>query len=74
MTKRTNNQNCIPRVEYFLKKKFEILGYEKFSEFIHFGLTSQDINNTAIPLLIKDFLEFESQQTHLHPSIKFFSS
>ena len=46
--------------EYFLKKKFKLLGFEKFSEFIHFGLTSQDINNTAIPLLIKDYLEFNN--------------
>ena len=55
----TITNHDVKAVEYFLKKKFEILGYEKFSEFIHFGLTSQDINNTAIPLLIKDFLEFE---------------
>ena len=47
--------------EYFLKNKFKLLGLEKFSEFIHFGLTSQDINNTAIPLLIKDYLEFNSK-------------
>ena len=47
--------------EYFLKKKFKLLGFEKYSEFIHFGLTSQDINNTAIPLLIKDYLEFNSK-------------
>ncbi len=48
--------------EYFLKKKFKFLGFEKFSEFIHFGLTSQDINNTAIPLLIKDYLEFNNKE------------
>ena len=47
--------------EYFLKNKFKLLGLEKFSEFIHFGLTSQDINNTAIPLLIKDYLEFNNK-------------
>ena len=47
--------------EYFLKNKFKFLGFEKFSEFIHFGLTSQDINNTAIPLLIKDYLEFNNK-------------
>ena len=51
----------VKAVEYFLKNKFEILGYKKFSEFIHFGLTSQDINNTAIPLLIKDYLEFNNK-------------
>ena len=50
--------------EYFLKKKFKFLGFEKFSEFIHFGLTSQDINNTAVPLLIKDFLEFNNKDNN----------
>ena len=50
--------------EYFLKKKFKLLGFEKFSEFIHFGLTSQDINNTAIPLLIKDYLEFNNKDNN----------
>lgn len=43
-------------VEYFLKEKFFHLGWERWSEFIHFGLTSQDINNTAVPLSIKDAL------------------
>ena len=47
--------------EYFLKKKFKLLGFEKYSEFIHFGLTSQDINNTAMPLLIKDYLELNNK-------------
>ena len=42
-------------VEYFLKEKFELLDLEKYSEFIHFGLTSQDINNTAIPLSLKEY-------------------
>jgi adenylosuccinate lyase len=37
-------------VEYFIKDKFEKLGLSQYKEFIHFGLTSQDINNTAIPL------------------------
>jgi adenylosuccinate lyase len=41
-------------IEYFLKEKFFQSGWGKWSEFIHFGLTSQDINNTAIPLSIKD--------------------
>jgi adenylosuccinate lyase len=41
-------------VEYFIKEKFEILGLKAFKEFIHFGLTSQDINNTAIPLSLKE--------------------
>ena len=46
----------VKAVEYFIKQKFEILGISEFKEFIHFGLTSQDINNTAIPLSIKDFI------------------
>lgn len=44
----------VKAVEYFLKEQFDRLGLEKHKEFIHFGLTSQDINNTAIPLSIKD--------------------
>jgi adenylosuccinate lyase len=44
----------IKAIEYFLKEKFFQSGWGKWSEFIHFGLTSQDINNTAIPLSIKD--------------------
>ena len=47
----------VKAVEYFIKKKFKDLNIHQFSEFIHFGLTSQDINNTAIPLSIKDMLE-----------------
>ncbi|MAX05138.1 MAG: adenylosuccinate lyase [Flavobacteriales bacterium] len=49
----------VKAVEYFLKEEFEKLGIEKFKEFIHFGLTSQDINNTAIPYLIKEAVEKE---------------
>ncbi|UII75533.1 adenylosuccinate lyase [Flagellimonas sp. HMM57] len=44
----------VKAVEYFIKKRFDALGLEKFKEFIHFGLTSQDINNTAVPLSIKE--------------------
>ena len=44
----------VKAVEYFIKEKFNELGLSEFKEFIHFGLTSQDINNTAIPLSIKD--------------------
>ncbi|HBE42330.1 MAG TPA: adenylosuccinate lyase [Bacteroidales bacterium] len=44
----------VKSVEYFLKERFIESGWEKWSEFIHFGLTSQDINNTAIPLALKD--------------------
>jgi adenylosuccinate lyase len=46
----------IKAIEYFLKERFFQSGWGKWSEFIHFGLTSQDINNTAIPLSIKDAL------------------
>ena len=44
----------VKAVEYFIKEKFDILKLEKYKEFIHFGLTSQDINNTAIPYSLKD--------------------
>lgn len=47
----------VKAVEYFLKEKFRVLKLEKYSEFIHFGLTSQDINNTAIPLSLKECYE-----------------
>ena len=46
----------VKAVEYFLKEKFKSLGYQEYSEFIHFGLTSQDINNTAIPLSFKEYI------------------
>lgn len=46
----------VKAIEYFIKEKFDQLGLEAFKEFIHFGLTSQDINNTAVPLSIKDGL------------------
>ncbi|MGQ1787768.1 MULTISPECIES: adenylosuccinate lyase [unclassified Saccharicrinis] len=44
----------VKAVEYFIKEKFDVLKLEKYKEFIHFGLTSQDINNTAIPYSLKD--------------------
>ncbi|SEB41844.1 adenylosuccinate lyase [Tenacibaculum sp. MAR_2009_124] len=47
----------VKAVEYFIKEKFDALNLQAFKEFIHFGLTSQDINNTAIPLSIKDAME-----------------
>ncbi|TFV94457.1 adenylosuccinate lyase [Algoriphagus kandeliae] len=47
----------VKAVEYFLKEKFDELGQEQYKEFIHFGLTSQDINNTATPLMLKEGLE-----------------
>lgn len=46
----------VKAVEYFIKDRFETLNIGEFKEFIHFGLTSQDINNSAIPLSIKDFI------------------
>ena len=47
----------VKAVEYFLKKRFKDLRLNEFAEFIHFGLTSQDINNTAIPLSLKEMYE-----------------
>lgn len=44
----------VKAVEYFIKERFDDLGLEPFKEFIHFGLTSQDVNNTAIPLSLKE--------------------
>ena len=44
----------VKAVEYFIKDRFDALGLEAYKEFIHFGLTSQDINNTAIPLSTKE--------------------
>ena len=44
-------------VEYFIKERMEADGFGLEKEFIHFGLTSQDINNTAIPMLILDALK-----------------
>lgn len=52
---KTTNHD-VKAVEYFIKSKFDDLGLGDFKEFIHFGLTSQDINNTAIPLSLKDAL------------------
>lgn len=50
---KTTNHD-VKAVEYFLKSKMEALGLNDYLEFIHFGLTSQDINNTAVPLSLKD--------------------
>lgn len=55
---KTTNHD-VKAVEYFIKKQFDRMKLEDFKEFIHFGLTSQDINNTAIPLLLKEFIERE---------------
>jgi adenylosuccinate lyase len=55
LEKTTNHD--VKAVEYFLKEEFEKMGMEPYMEFIHFGLTSQDINNTATPLSLKDAME-----------------
>lgn len=53
---KTTNHD-VKAVEYFLKEEFDKLGMTTSKEFIHFGLTSQDINNTAVPLSLKDAIE-----------------
>ncbi len=55
--KKTNHD--VKAIEYFLKNKFDLIGISPFKEFIHFGLTSQDINNTSIPLSIKNAINEE---------------
>ena len=55
-TEKTTNHD-VKAVEYFIKSKFDGLGLQDYKEFIHFGLTSQDINNTAIPLSTKEAFE-----------------
>jgi adenylosuccinate lyase len=55
----------VKAVEYFIKKYFEDRKLDKYKEFIHFGLTSQDINNTAIPLAMKEFMT-----TYMRPMIE----
>ena len=62
----------VKAVEYYLKERFRALGLQEYAEFIHFGLTSQDINNTAIPLSHKEAVEqiyapyFENLMSRLH--------
>ncbi|MCC8038952.1 MAG: adenylosuccinate lyase [Bacteroidales bacterium] len=53
---RTTNHD-VKAVEYFLKGCFDELGLEKYKEFIHFGLTSQDINNTSVPMSVREAIE-----------------
>jgi adenylosuccinate lyase len=53
----TTTNHDIKAVEYYLKDKFDEMGLAEIAEWIHFGLTSQDINNTAIPLSIKEYLQ-----------------
>ncbi len=47
----------VKAVEYFIKEEFDKINLSKYKEFIHFGLTSQDINNTAVPLMLKDSIK-----------------
>ena len=47
----------VKAVEYFLKEKFDAMGLGEYKEFIHFGLTSQDVNNTATPMMLKEALD-----------------
>lgn len=53
---KTTNHD-VKAVEYFIKEKFDALELQDYKEFIHFGLTSQDINNTAVPLSLKEAVE-----------------
>ncbi|MEO0332731.1 MAG: lyase family protein, partial [Bacteroidota bacterium] len=53
--KQTNHD--VKAVEYFLKDHWDTLGLTEYKEFIHFGLTSQDVNNTAIPLSLRDAVQ-----------------
>jgi adenylosuccinate lyase len=55
---KTTNHD-VKAVEYFIKIEFDKLGLQKYKEFVHFGLTSQDINNTSIPLSIKEAIHEE---------------
>ena len=50
---KTTNHD-VKAVEYFIKRRFDVLGIQEYKEFVHFGLTSQDINNTSVPLSIKE--------------------
>ncbi|PVY36584.1 adenylosuccinate lyase [Pontibacter virosus] len=52
-TEKTTNHD-VKAVEYFIKEKFDTLGLSQYKEFIHFGLTSQDVNNTSIPLSLRE--------------------
>lgn len=65
---KTTNHD-VKAVEYFIKKRFDKLGLKAYKEFIHFGLTSQDINNTATPLLLREFFDAE-YYTRIHGLLK----
>jgi adenylosuccinate lyase len=68
---KTTNHD-VKAVEYFLKKQMEALGAGDSVEWIHFGLTSQDINNTAVPLLWKDALEEQYVPVLLNMHLKLY--
>lgn len=72
---KTTNHD-VKAVEYFVKQKFESLGLGSVKEFVHFGLTSQDINNTAIPLSLKEFMteQYEPLLDELTASLDKFSN
>jgi adenylosuccinate lyase len=63
-TEKTTNHD-VKAVEYFIKEKLSELNLDKYSEFVHFGLTSQDVNNTSIPLSLK-----EATDQQILPSLK----
>lgn len=66
----------VKAVEYFIKEKFDALNLQTYKEFIHFGLTSQDINNTAVPLSIKEAMNevYVPEYNSLVKKLKTFSS
>lgn len=55
-TEKVTNHD-VKAVEYFIKGKFDEMGLSNYKEFIHFGLTSQDINNTSVPMMVKESLQ-----------------
>ena len=55
-TEKVTNHD-VKAVEYFIKGKFDEMGLSEYKEFIHFGLTSQDINNTSVPMMVKESLD-----------------
>ena len=69
-TEKTTNHD-VKAVEYFIKDKFDQLGLSQYKEFIHFGLTSQDVNNTAIPLSMREADErvLQPMYQHLHQTL-----
>ncbi|WP_018478345.1 adenylosuccinate lyase [Pontibacter roseus] len=69
-TEKTTNHD-VKAVEYFIKEKFDTLGLGQYKEFIHFGLTSQDVNNTAIPLSLREADErvLMPLYQHLHQTL-----